>query len=272
MAYADVLPSTTPKYEFKGIQHCLQIVEEPGEQDEQCKGYMDSRNPYVIFTIDERSFLDCFQNSEERSLRKSWEFYDHSINELLVNIMETTPHAVGTTAFTGIFLAWSGPYNPNYPLVGTGTAIFRGSSNQKKRADCSWMPEHSGLDRRWPTIAVEVAWSEPRGKVIKDVNFWLNESSGQVNIVLTVKIYERGRISIEQWKMGAHAPVPVQKIEITRNPAPKCEKIQGSMRLLFEDIQLRPKGPNDTDFIISHRDMEILADQVWHEQDKQDIL
>lgn len=267
MAYADVLPSTTPKYEFKGIQHCLQVVEGPGEQDEQCEGYMDSRNPYVIFTIDERSFLDCFQNSEESSLRKSWEFYDPSTNELLVNIMETTPHAVGTTAFTRIFLAWSEPSNPNYPLVGTGTALFRGSSNQKKRADCSWMPEHPGLDRRWPTIAVEVAWSEPRGKMIKDVNFWLNESSGQVNIVLTVNIYERGRISIEQWKMGAHAPVPVQKIEITRNPAPKCEKIQGSMRLSFEDIHLRPKGPNDTDFIISHRDMEILADQVWHEQD-----
>ncbi|KAJ5425591.1 hypothetical protein N7465_000661 [Penicillium sp. CMV-2018d] len=118
-----------------------------------------------------------------------------------------------------------------------------------------WTPEHSGLDRGWPTIVVEVAYSETPAKMIKDAKFWLNESSGQV--------------SIEQWKMGTRAPVPVQKLEITRNPAPKCEKIQGRMRLSFEEIHLRPKGSDDTDFIVSHRDLEILADRVWSEQDKQ---
>ncbi|KAJ5425590.1 hypothetical protein N7465_000660 [Penicillium sp. CMV-2018d] len=34
------------------------------------------------------------------------------------------------------------------------------------------------------------------------------------------------------------------------------------IRLSFEDIHLRPKGPDDTDFISSHRDIENLADQV----------
>lgn len=82
----------------------------------------------------------------------------------------------------------------------------------------------------------------------------------------TVKIYE---ISIEQWKMGNRTPFPVQKLEITRNPAPNCEKIQGRIQLSFEDIHLRPKGPNDTDFVISHQDIENLAHQVWHQQDKQ---
>ncbi|CRL20147.1 unnamed protein product [Penicillium camemberti] len=69
---------------------------------------------------------------------------------------------------------------------------------------------------------------------------------------------------------GNHTPLPVQKLEISRNPAPKCEKIQGSMQLSFEDIHLRPKGPNDTDFVISHQDIESLAHRVWHQQDKQD--
>ncbi|KAJ5823663.1 hypothetical protein N7447_006003 [Penicillium robsamsonii] len=270
MAYADVLPSTTPKYEFKGIQHCLQIVEGPDDQDEQYEGYMDSRNPYVIFTIDERSFLDCFVNSEERSLGKSWECYDPSINELLVKIMESGPHAVGTTAFTRLFDGWLGPDDPNYPLVGTAAMLYRGSSNKKKRADCSWKPGHSGLDRGWPTIVVEVAYSETTAKMMRDVKFWLNECSGHVNIVLTVNIHERRRISIEQWKMGNRTAFPVQKLEIARNPAPNCEKIQGRMRFSFEDIHLRPKGPDDIDFIISHRDIENLAHQVWHQQDKED--
>ncbi|KAJ5189491.1 hypothetical protein N7491_005821 [Penicillium cf. griseofulvum] len=236
MSYADVLPSA-PKYEFKGIQDCLQIVEW-GEQDEY-EGYMDSSNPYIIFTIDERSFLDCFENSEERSLRKSWEFYDPSINQLLVKIMESKPHAVATTAFTEIFLAWRGPFDQNYPLLGTRLA------------------------RKWPTIAVEVAWSEPPGKLNKDVKFWLTQSSGKVNVVLSIRVHARGLISMRQWKMRGRTAITVQKLEIHRNPPPNCEKIQGSMRIPFEDIHLRPKAPNDTDFIISHGDMQNLASQVW---------
>ncbi|KAL2705313.1 hypothetical protein AAEP93_000563 [Penicillium crustosum] len=104
--------------------------------------------------------------------------------------------------------------------------------------------------------------------MIRKVNFWLNECSGQVNIVLTVKIHKRERISIiEQWKMGNRTPVPIQKLEITKNPAPNYEK--GSMRFSFEDIHLGPKGPDDTDFVISHQDIENLAHQVWDEQNKQ---
>ncbi|CAI7576129.1 unnamed protein product [Penicillium palitans] len=265
MAYADVLPDTTPKYEFKGIQHLLQIVEGLEEQDEDCEGYMEgymgSRNPYIIFTIDERSFLDCLENPEARSLRQSWECYDPSINELLVKIMESPPHAQGIFAFTKMFHAWQGPDNENYPLGDTGATLFRGTSNTKKRADCSWRPEHSGLDRKWPTIVVEVVYSERPAKMIQDVKFWLT----------AFNIHKRsGKISIEQWKVGAHTPFPVQKLEITRNPGPKCEKIQGrSMRFSFEEIHLRPKGPNDTDFVISHRDIEKLAVKVWRQQDRE---
>ncbi|CAI7630263.1 unnamed protein product [Penicillium viridicatum] len=122
-----------------------------------------------------------------------------------------------------------------------------------------WTPEHSGLDRGWLTIVVEVAYSETPAQMIRDVDFLVER------IFRTVKIYERGRIFIEQWKMGAHAPAPIQKLEITKNPTPKCEKIQGRMRLPFEEIHLRPKGPDDTDFIVSHRDLEIFVDRVWSE-------
>ncbi|KAJ6127833.1 hypothetical protein N7471_009050 [Penicillium samsonianum] len=261
MSYKDVLPSIA-KYEFKGIQDCLQILDQKQEQYEK---NMDSF-PYVFFTIDERAFLDCFENSEERELRKSWEFYDPSIKLLLVKIMESGPHATATAAFTQIFLTWRGPFDPNRPLVSTATNIFRGSLNKKKKADCSWTPAHPGLNRKWPTIAVEVAWSEPGWKLIQDVEFWLNQCHGQVNIVLTINICERGRILIRQWRSGARGPVQVQKIEITKDPAPKTEKIQGSMKLPFEQIHLRPKGPNETDFIISHQDMENLAAEVWASQ------
>lgn len=273
MGYADVLPSTTRRYEFKGIQHSLEIVEGPDEEDEQYEQYAGSTlldDKYVIFTIDEGSFLDCFLNAEESSLRKSWEAYDPSINELLVKTIESAPHSVGTGTFIQLFHAWLGPYNRKDRLIGIGRTSCRGSSNNRKRPDCAWVPDHSGLDREWPTIVVEVSYSENRAKMMRDVNFWLNESSGQVNIVLTVRIHARRSISIQQWKMGNCTPFSVQKLEIAENPAPNCERIQGTMRLSFEDIYLRPKGRDDTDFLISHGDIEYVADQVWDEQDKLD--
>lgn len=106
--------------------------------------------------------------------------------------------------------------------------------------------------------------------MIRDVAFWLTQSSGKVNVVLTVNLHTRGRISIEQWKMGGRAPVPVQRLEITRKPAPKCEKVRGSMRIPFDEIHLRPKGPRDTDFVVSHQDLEEMADQVWRKQAQED--
>jgi hypothetical protein len=262
MSYEEVLPST-PKYDFKGIQDCLRILEQPCEEYE---GYTESVNPYIIFTIDERPFLDCFANGEESPLRKSWESYDPSLNELLVKRTESGPHAIAVGVFTDKFLEWRGPVDDNYPLTTTTTKPFRGSLGQIKRADCAWTPTHSDLDRKWPSIVVEVVWSEPRGKLIRDVKFWLSQSYGKVNIILTITVSKCGNISIEQWKTRGATPVPVQTIEITRTPPPKCERVQGSMRLAFEDIHLRPKGKNDTDFIISHRDMEIMARQIWDEQ------
>ncbi|KAJ9490712.1 hypothetical protein VN97_g2573 [Penicillium thymicola] len=62
--------------------------------------------------------------------------------------------------------------------------------------------------------------------MMRDVKFWLNECYGQVNIVLTVNINKRRTICIQQWEMGNNTPFPIQTLEITKSPAPNCEKIQ----------------------------------------------
>lgn len=81
-------------------------------------------------------------------------------------------------------------------------------------------------------------------------------------------VYTCGRIPIEEWNIrGAHTTyAAVQKIEIRRNSAPKCKNVRGSIRLSLKEIHPRTEGPNETDLIISHRDMENLADPVWNEQ------
>ncbi|KAJ5511334.1 hypothetical protein N7453_003437 [Penicillium expansum] len=232
MSYEDVLPSTTPKYEFKGIQDCIQILENseyPGEQD---GAYMDSLDAYIIFIIDERSFLDCFENSDERLLRKSWKFYDPSINLLVVRAMTSQIHEAAKRGFEQLFDAWVG-FDENYPLRPTGNASF--------------------------------PWTEKRQKLEHDMRFWLTECNDQVNIALTVSVHKRGTISVEEWRaMGANQPpVPRQRITIARDPGPNGSRVQGRLRLRYEDIHLRERPQNATDFTLTTRNMEYIANMVW---------
>ncbi|CAI7563793.1 unnamed protein product, partial [Penicillium palitans] len=70
--------------------HDLDTLNQRGEQR------LRPLNSFMIFRkyLDERSFVDCVENSEERSLGKSWEFYDPSINELLDLMQYALTHAL----------------------------------------------------------------------------------------------------------------------------------------------------------------------------------
>lgn len=72
----EVLPATTPRYQYQGIEQCLRILEQEVERFAREGG-----NPYVIvFDVDERSFLKCFVNSED--LTSSWVTYNDSASTL----------------------------------------------------------------------------------------------------------------------------------------------------------------------------------------------
>ncbi|KAJ5801740.1 uncharacterized protein N7518_003808 [Penicillium psychrosexuale] len=250
------LPSTTPKFEFKGIEDALQILDqelEPHGQDTELS------NPYIIFIMDERSFLDNM-NVEENLLAQSCESYDPSINHALIRL-ETDAHSVAIGSFVGMVECWNGIMEKDYILLPTGSTSVRGNSGRIKRADCSWRPTH--FDTKWPSIAVEVACEEIPAKLEDDMMFWLNQSNGEVNVVLSIKVLQ-GRITIAQWKSNERGiPFLVQNMEITKDPAPGCDHIQGSICIPFEDIHCQPRPQNKSDFVMTRVGMESLAHQIW---------
>ncbi|KAJ5812513.1 hypothetical protein N7474_008814 [Penicillium riverlandense] len=271
MFFEEVLPSTTPRYEYEGIQGFLHILEQEQERYER----EGSFNPYIIFAIDEHSFLECFVDSEEDLLTKSWETYDHSSHNILIK-METANHAVAAGAFDSIFSTWARRVRDN-PLACTARTAVRGHT-RTKRADSSWTPVFlpAGRSPKWPTLVLEVAWSERRPKLERDIDFWLRESNGDVKVVLSITVHPCGIISIEKWDLSptssgnGTAPRPTQKIEIVRKPTPNCPRVKGQIQLQFQDIFLRDKEGTDIDFIISHSDMEEIASQVWGFQFEQE--
>lgn len=157
-------------------------------------------NPYIIFIIDDRSFLEYFKNGDERRLRKSWKLYERSTNHLVIERPTSTVHEAAKGAFEALFALWAAR-DLNHPLIATGNASFQGTSNTEQAADSGWRPGYStgGRETDWPTIAVEVVWTERRIQVEEDVKFWLTQSSGHVNVAVTVTVHNWGRISVEEW-------------------------------------------------------------------------
>jgi hypothetical protein len=270
MPYEDYLPSA-PKYEFNGVEHYQQILDQQGDDQGEGVFYLDK---YVIFTMDERCFLDYFLDPEERPLEgwlsydpKHWESYDPSVNQLLVRLSSGV-HGTATARFTSIFYDWirTGTEDDKYPVDAIGRSEVRGTSGKTKRPDCSWLPTHSGLSMEYPSIAVEVAWSSTREKVEDDMRFWLTETEGQVNVALSITVYERGRIAVEEWGLKGTHVVPVQKIEIVQKPAPNRRKVEGHLSLDFEKIHKRPKQRSETDFVLTPDYMEKMAESIWRFQ------
>ncbi|KAJ5384053.1 hypothetical protein N7517_001964 [Penicillium concentricum] len=265
MSFEDVLPSMRPRYNYEGIEQCIRMVDQEAERQEREESEGLS-NPYIIMDIDEDSFIECFVNSGESIRRHSWELYDHASQSTLLKIYESAIHAVAGGAFETIFSAWTRKVDDTL-ILSTRASAVRGDTWTKK-ADISWtLIDPSGRPCKWPTFVGEVAWSEQRRKLLRDIEFWLNDSNGEVKIAITITIHARGRTTVssnsEKEIQGIKLRFPAQKIKIIRKPAPNCPRINGQLKLQLHDIFLREKTGSEVDFVLTERDMERIARSVW---------
>lgn len=271
MSFEDVLPSATPRYKYNngGINECVSVMgQEVDRYERESSG--GTSNSYFIMDIDERSYLECFINSREGLLLLSSEVYNHASQSTIVEVGSPT-HVAAVGALNEIFLAWHSFHDTS--IVNMGTAGFRRETISKKGA-MSWVPEDpsSGKLQDWPSLVCEVAWSEPRRKLLQDIEFWFKESKGQVKVVIAMTVHARGLISIEQWGRNQRPDgsmdlrIPAQRMEIVRKPAPNCPRVSGELKLKFRDVYLREKKETEKDFVITEKSMKLLALQVWDVQ------
>ncbi|RPA90199.1 hypothetical protein L873DRAFT_1591946, partial [Choiromyces venosus 120613-1] len=87
--------------------------------------------------------------------------------------------------------------------IGRMDATTYQRKGSQKEADCSWKPWlFSPLKTDWPTVVIECEVSQSLGRLKADAGWWLENSMGQVKMVLLVSFSETKReIHIEQWKM-----------------------------------------------------------------------
>jgi hypothetical protein len=255
------LPASAPRYQYRSEEQCLSIIEQELDYEEE------ARNIYLIlFAVDESSFLKV-TSSPNSILNGYWKAYDPTSQTLLFRI-ESPTHACAASTLGSLIHSWG--RRQQHMLLSTSAATHRGAVGSQppaKKGDFTFRPEQVPATRgtKWPTIAGEVAYTETRHQLEHDMQWWHTQGNDNVRVVLSIIVHRRGRITIEKWDRPAPGadPVPTQKMDIVRNPAPNCPRISGSLTISYEDIYLHPKQANETDLVFTNADMEQYAREVW---------
>lgn len=74
--------------------------------------------------------------------------------------------------------------------TGGGNAANIFLPGHTKAADAHIRPVRLLRDRdiRWPSVVLEIAWSETKNKLMADIAQWLYETRGDVGVVFTISI------------------------------------------------------------------------------------
>ncbi|PGG99652.1 hypothetical protein GX51_06207 [Blastomyces parvus] len=262
------IPPDVSEYEYSGLPHLQEVT----DQAYNCFITNSTQSPFVIFT----DFpVDEFEQHEDKFPGR----VDYNPNlQLLILTMTSFPHEVAAGVFERYVEDRAKENGVRHTLLPRGTARTS-TPDRWKQADRSWIPLDlpPGRTTQWPSVALEVGYSETREKLKSDMKFWL--SNNEVRMALSINIKRpTGAIFITAWERGA--PIPpgmpsnpepqaTQEIKIERGKAGQEPDVAGDSNLTipFEYIMLRKPSQGEMDFVISREDLLEMAEGVWFAMD-----
>ena len=160
-----------------------------------------------------------------------------------------------------------------------GAQRFEGPTSSKE-GDTAYKPLPARRrDEDWPTIVFESGLSESLRRLRVDARWWLENSGGDVKIVvlISLNIARATRtlqsIRIEKWELAPAqrritrsvannppAEVPTKVQEITINP----NTVTGAPLILhFQKYFLRQPTPPEADIVFSAQDLSDFSASLW---------
>lgn len=259
------LKKTTPTYEYQNAAHYSAVL---GRQLNLLHLHQDTSD-YVIFTnINQEQLSRDFHETSDLP----FESYFPRLQVLLTK-METDIHAVAARKFEFAFVKKLSAMNDlDKQLDPTGAALVE-TAERKKKADNSYKPHRAPKyrDKKWPTLVVEVAYSESWRKLANDARWWLAASKEDVKTIIPISVNQKYReITCDKWGLNAEEePVVLYRVQMQRDAGCEHVKISNKDPLVigFEDLFLRP--PQDAcegDIVFSQDDLKELASMIWRVQ------
>ncbi|KAK2733474.1 hypothetical protein FQN55_003345 [Onygenales sp. PD_40] len=245
------LPSDTGEYNYLGFEHLKQVLT-------QHEGL------FVIFNGVSPEEFEKHQNHFPGRLD-----YNSSLKLLILN-MPAFPHEEAAGEFDSLVTSKAIEMSIRDEIY-FRSATRAETPDREKQADRSWSPRPNppGRSLDWPTVVLEVAFSESREKIKRDISWWLHQSKGDVLLGLTIDIKRpSGNIYLTSWERGRMPtrlhpnpePRPIQEIKVSRNPT----SLTGDDLVIpFHQLMLRTPGPRERDFIFTKTELQGLAEKVW---------
>jgi hypothetical protein len=87
-------------------------------------------------------------------------------------------------------------------LCPMGGTRYRGRASSKEGDTCS-KPSSRKKETNWPTIVLKSGLSEPLRRLKCDARWWLENSEGEVKIIVIISIEPADkRLQIEKWELA----------------------------------------------------------------------
>lgn len=270
-----VSPSTS-EYRYAGLEAFNEVLDSEYWAFEEDR--TGQKSEFLIFShFDEHTFLAdrSYPSNQSDRLSRSYSEYITASSLLLV-IMTTEAHEQAHEALNDMIirkLVQMGGLDLQLQMI---SQAEKESNGRKKKADKSYRPRElpDGRSNYWPSVTVEVAYTENRGKLDEDARWWLRESKGDVTTSITIAVDTNKRdIIIKGWELIArptrqdpHKRVPevVQRVIISQTKAQNPARVTGHpFTLSFDQLFLRSAGPGAGDIVLDEGDLETMAALVW---------
>lgn len=240
-------------------------------------------NPFVVFRDVPEQELDSVlsaANAEESIITKlGFDYYRPF--EVLVVKLRSKEQEQAVQLFTRMLYRKLGQMHQNTSkhLRSSGPEVMKTKDRVKVPDACFSPVVNVSEDRQgnyWPTLVIEVGFSQCHGRLDQDAKWWLQQSEGHVRMVLTVSIERQGceGIKIEKWvpsncKESHHdhrydsngGLVKAPSITICRGQNGKVAMMNGEEQLVIPFTQVLHREPqeNDRDIVFEREDLENLA-------------
>jgi hypothetical protein len=265
------IPKGTVRHRFTNISDLRAALRR--QCDLLAKG--ESYNQYLVFLNVTEKELEKLVENQIKSCRIS---YERNSGTLVVKILGK-PHEAANRSFAGLLTNKAiqmGLFESLQPYGGSTIDL----DISFKEGDSAWAPSPPPQGNPWPSVVLEVGYSESQARLVNDAKLWLEAPGSQVRTVITMKINRQPRrIVMQRWEMvqvarrvTRAAPTgqiiaarKIQEVRISLQPN-NTTTVSGTFTLPFQNVFLRPQNPANVleqDFTFTQQDLRAIANLVW---------
>jgi len=264
-----------PVWIFKTIKNMQEAINSYEEKLEASEA-----SPYMIFRLVTTDDLLKIERPRENGKIDRGVRLTHYVDwDILIVKVPTAGHEGAHGNFRDEIVIRAAGMGLRWDLWSVGATKFQ-VRRASKEGDSAYKPlSMRPREADWPTIVIEAGWSESLSKLQLDAGFWLEDSGGDVKIVLLISIgrgQRAGTMIIEKWENRpvpanrpatrsntTQTPTQIHAIEIDSNSNPN--NVNGApLTLEFRKIFLRQAVPPlEQDFTFTAQYLSAFASHFW---------